>query len=302
MSAHLLPKTRSVYRLLVTITFMIVTLSFLLIGSIFYWKVLTPIEADLFAEAHKQMHYNLEMRLESKKESVISIAQGVARQKLVVDALLTNDKEKAFEAIASIGSDYAKVTQHRNTRSQVINAEGMIIARSWDKNFSGGKAPHPLVKKVFESQWAQASFGVGEAGVGIVGFAPVIHQDQVIGLVSITQGIGSVVRLIQADNIDWVMVIHKPSLVARTEGKLPKAYHEYPMLSNEVMLASKNYFTQTAVDFVQRNLLSRFDFDPKTAKSVFVVVEGRLVGIYPIIDEAGKVIGQHILSQPVALI
>lgn len=61
------PKTRSVYRLIVTITFVVVLVSSLLIGSIFYWKVLTPIEAEVFAEANKQMRYNLDMRLESKK-------------------------------------------------------------------------------------------------------------------------------------------------------------------------------------------------------------------------------------------
>lgn len=294
------PKTRSVYRLIVTITFVVVLVSSLLIGSIFYWKVLTPIEAEVFAEANKQMRYNLDMRLESKKDSVISIAQSIARQKLLVEGLLTQDKGKAFEAIESIDADYAKVTQYKTIRSQVINAEGVIIARSWDRNFSGAKAPHPLAKKVFESQWAEASFGAGEAGVGIVGFAPVMHQDQAIGLVSITQGIGSVVRLIQADNIDWVMVVHKPSLVARTEGKLPKAYQDYPMLSDDIMLASKDRFTESAVDFVKRNLLTRFNFDPRSTKPEFFLSDGRLVGIYPIIDEAGRVIGQHVLSQPSA--
>lgn len=293
-------KTRSVYRLIVTITFVMVMVSSLLIGGIFYWKVLTPIQSEMFAEANKQMRYNLDMRLEAKKDSVISIAQSIARQKLLVDGLLTNDKDKAFEAIESISGDYAKVTQYKNIRAQAINAEGMIIARSWDKNFSGAKAPHPLAKKVFESQWAEANFGAGEAGVGIVGFAPVMHQDQAIGLVSITQGVGSVVRLMQTDGIDWVMVVHKPSLVARTEGALPKAYKDYPMLNDEVMLAGNERFTESAVEFVKRNLLSRFDFNPRTAKSEFLLVDGRLVGIYPIIDEAGKVIGQHILSQPAA--
>ena len=99
------PKTRSVYRLIVTITFVVVLVSSLLIGSIFYWKVLTPIEAEVFAEANKQMRYNLDMRLESKKDSVISIAQSIARQKLLVEGLLTQDKGKAFEAIESIDAD-----------------------------------------------------------------------------------------------------------------------------------------------------------------------------------------------------
>lgn len=300
MPVRVLPKTRSVYRLLVTITLIIVTLSSLLIGSIFYWKVLTPIESDAFAEANKQMRYNLDMRIQSKEDSVVSIAQSIARQKLLVDGLVNEDKGMLLQAIQTIDTDYAKVTQYKNIRSQVINAQGVIVARSWDASFGGVKAPHPLIQKVFKTLWAEAKFGAGEAGVGVVGFSPVMRHNEVVGLVSVTQGVGSIVRVMQADGIDWVMVVHQPSLVSRTQGKLPLAYKDYPLMKPDVLLAHSSHFTPSAVEFVKQYVIDRLSFDPKMAQAEVFVAEGRLVATYPIIDEAGLVIGQHILSQPAA--
>lgn len=300
MPSRVLPKTRSVYRLLVSITVAIVMLSFLLIGSIFYWKVLTPIEVEVFAEATRQMRYNLDMRLESKVDSVVSIAQSLARQKMLVEGLRDQNRDQLLEAIQSIGTDYAKVTQYKSIRSQVMNAEGVILARSWDANYQGVKAPHPLVRKVLETHFAEAKFGAGEAGVGVVGFAPVMDNDRILGLVSVTQGIGSVVRLLQADGIDWVMVVHKPSLVSRTNGQLPNAYKNYPLLNDDILLAHNEHFSPTAAEFVKQQLLPRFSFDPQIVRPQSFVENGRLVAIYPVIDEAGLVIGQHVLSQPAA--
>ncbi len=297
MHNRVLPKARSVYRVLVGITIGIVTFSSLLIAIIFYQHILLPIQQELLDEANEEMRVVLEMRLGAKDDSVISVAAGLARSERVINSLLTQDKTMSYEAIASIGADYAKITQYRNIRAQIITPELVIQARSWDKDFKGAKAPHPLARKVLETRLAEASFGVGEAGVGVVGFAPVFHQNQLLGLVSVTQGVGSVVRGLQENNIEWVMVVHKPNLVSRTNGILPPAYHDYPMLSDEIMLASKQFFQPSSVEFVRNELMSHFDFNPETTKPLSFVRHNKLVGIYPIIDEAGLVIGQHMVSQ-----
>lgn len=293
----LLTKPRSIYRLLVVSALTIVGLGSLFIGVIFYVKVLTPIQSEILSEAHRQAQFNLNMRLESKKDSVVSIAQSLSRQNDVVDALLTADQTKAFKAISSIQADYAGSTQYKTVRAQLIDSHKTILARSWDKDFNGGKAPHPLVEKVLQNKFTEASFGAGEAGVGFVGVAPVLHQQQLIGLVSITQGLGSVVQRLKQDHIDWVMVVSETNLAARTAGKLPKAYNNYPRISPEIILASENKFEPEAVAFVQQNLLTSFSFNSQLSKASYKLVQDRLVSIIPIYDEAGRIIGQHVLMQ-----
>lgn len=297
MPHRVLPKARSVYRVLVGITIGIVSLSSLLIGIIFYQHILLPIQNELLDEASEEMRVILEMRLGAKDDSVVSVAAGLARSERVINGLVSQDRAVMYEAIASVGSDYAKITQYKNIRVQIITPDLMIQARSWDKDFKGATAPHPLARKTLQTLWADASFGVGEAGVGVVGFAPIFQQDKLLGLVSVTQGVGSVVRSLQENNIEWVMVVHKPSLVARTEGKLPPVYRDYPMLTDDIMLASKEFFKPSSVDFVRNELLDNFDFNPETTKPLSFLHQNRLVGILPIIDEAGRVIGQHIVSQ-----
>ncbi len=283
----------SIFKVLIVATLVAATISILALSYFFYRNMIAPIQEKVFAESATLMHQELKSLLQAKEDSVVSVAVGLARDQRVIDGLANSNREPLISAIKDIGDDYARMTQYKKMRAQVIDREQTIVARSWDVNFQGQKAPHPLGKKVSETQRAEASFGVGNAGVGVVGFAPVFSNQQFVGLVSITQGIGSLVRNLKAKDVDWVMLLHRPTLVSRTNGKLPDAYQKHPEIAPDTLLAHPTLFSPEAVEYVNKHLIPL----QSSLNNTQFVADGKFVSVQWIYDEAGFLVGDHILIQ-----
>ena len=288
-------RKRSVFQLIIMLSVLVTTLSLGLISIIFYQNTIVPIKEKVFKDQSIILQKELQLRLIAKEDSVVSMVASLARDARIIEGLSATpvQRDPLMAAIASIRTDYANISQYKNIRAQVIGPDQVILTRSWDINFQGEKAPHPLVKTVMNTLQASASFGVGNAGVGVIGFAPVLQAQKLLGLVSITQNIGSVIKGLKEIGIDWVMLVYTPNLVARTNGKLPAAYKDHPIVSDDLMLAHPTLFDADAIDFVKANAL----WGDAQSSEFFQLVDGNLVFSFPVLDESNKVIGRHILSQ-----
>jgi len=288
-------RKRSVFQLIIMLSVLVTTLSLGLISIIFDHNTILPIKEKVFKDQSVILKKELQLRLVAKEDSVTSMAASLARDARIIDGLSATppQRELLISAISTIRDDYANISPYKNIRAQVIGADQIILARSWDLNFQGEKAPHPLVKSVLENLQAAASFGVGNAGVGVIGFAPVLQDKNLLGMVSITQNIGSVIKGLKEIGIDWVMLVYTPNLVSRTNGKLPSSYKEHPIISDDLILANPTLFNSDAVDFVKQNAL----WGDAQAAEFFQLVDGRFVFSFPVFDESNKVIGRHVLSQ-----
>jgi signal transduction histidine kinase len=289
-------KKQSIFKVLIASTLVATLVSVSILSLIFYHNMIAPIQNKIFSETADLMHKELQSHLMAKEDSVVSVAVGLSRDQRIVYGLLNHDRDLLVNAVKNIGADYAKASQYKLIRAQVIDQDQIILARSWDVNFHGQKAPHPLAKKVKETQQSAASFGVGNAGVGVIGFAPVFSENQFLGLVSITQNIGSVIRSLKHQQIDWVMLVHKPTLVARTDGKLPESYQKHPVLGDDTLLAHPTLFLPEAVDQVKTHVLS---LKAATGNTAFVV-DDLFITVKWIYDESGQLVGQHVLMQDAA--
>lgn len=132
------------------------------------------------------------------------MAAALARDDRIKAGLLNANRQQLVDVISDIQTDFAQISTYRGVRAQILDADRVILARSWDPAFFGEKGPHPLGPHVLEQKYAQGRFGVGNAGPGIIGFAPVMNGNDVMGLVSVTQGISSVVRVTRSDEIGEV--------------------------------------------------------------------------------------------------
>jgi len=293
MSLNAFQVRHSVFKVLIATTLVAVLISLLVLFYVFYHNMLAPIQEKVFSESATLMYQELQSRLLAKEDSVISVAVGLSRDQRIVEGLSNSDRAPLVAAIKDIGADYARSSQYKLIRAQVIDQNQIIVARSWDVDFHGQKAPHPLAKQVKETQHAAASFGVGNAGVGVIGFAPVFNEQSFVGMVSITQNIGSVIRNLKEQNMDWVMLVHRPTLVARTNGKLPEAYQKHPLISSDTLLAHPSLFSPESVERVKQHVLP---LQATLGKTQFVV-DGHFIAVKWIYDEAGHLVGQHVLMQ-----
>ncbi|NIC40206.1 response regulator [Aquabacterium sp. A08] len=254
-----------------------------------YRTVMVPERQHRYQIAADLAVLALEQRLRAKEDSVVSMAAALARDPRVRTGLRQRDRAPLLAAIGDIRDDYAAITDYRGVRAQVIDAERTILARSWDPGYSGGKAPHPLAAAVAAQRLSQASFGVGNAGLGVIGFAPVLDGERLLGLVSVTQGVGSVVRALKDERVDWLMVVDEAALAERHGGQLPASFAANPVLQPGHRLAHAEWFEAADAAWLARHWAA------VTARSEPGIVDNRLVVVREVRDEAQVRIGRQFL-------
>ncbi|MBY0463594.1 MAG: response regulator, partial [Burkholderiales bacterium] len=259
------------------------------ISSVVHFAIIQPQARQELDNAANLAIQDLKLRLESKQDSAISMAAALARDERVRKALLTGDREFAVSAVRNIREDYASTTPYQSISAQVINADRVIQARSWDLAFFGEKAPHPLGAVVLEKNKTMARFGFGNAGTGIIAFAPVQANQQTIGLVSITQGVLSVVSDLQAKGIDWVMVVDEKGLASRNNNQLPGAYKNAAVIQPGHLLSHPTWFDAAAVTW------TRDHWSQLLATQGPLQIDDRIAVVVPVKDESQALVGRHIL-------
>ena len=285
---------KSLYTAMLIRALILTAISVGLIALGLYQAVMLPEERDQKMTAAELAIKGLELRLGSKEDSVITMAAALARDDRIKDGLLNGNREQLVEVISDIQADYSQISTYRGVRAQVLDTDRIILARSWDPAFFGDKGPHPLGPQVLGQKFAQARFGVGNAGPGIIGFAPVMNGNDVIGLVSVTQGISSVVRELKRRDIDWVMVIDENSIVKRNQAPLPAVYRDNLVIAPGQRLAHPEWFETADVQWVSRH------WDQILALTAPEIIGDRLVVVRKVLDESDNLIGRHVLLSDAA--
>ncbi len=274
----------------------VITLSVVvLIGWGVYRAVIQPgtqVEMAVTADLARK---ELELRLKSKEDSVVSMAASIARDSRVRSGLQQRDRELLLQVIGTVTEDLARITPYKAVRSQIIDHDRIILARSWDPDFAGARAPNPLGDVAEQTRQTVARFSVGNAGPGIIGFAPVLDEGVLIGFVSLTQGVQSVVLALQEVGIDWVVVIDEAMLKQR-HGTLPTVFADAPRLDGGFLLGQAGWQDEALASFVGQHLPALLQHgEPQ-------ILDGRLAVTMPLQDDGNQVIGRHILlldAQPV---
>ena len=286
---HTLGPQRTLFRAMLLRALLVTLLSVVGISWVVHQAIIAPQARQELDNAANLAVQELRLRLESKQDSAVSMAAALARDERVRQALLTGDRAPAVAAVKGIREDYAFTTAYQSISAQVIDANRIIRARSWDLNFFGEKAPHPLGAVVLEKNKAMARFGFGNAGTGIIAFAPVVADQQTIGLVSITQGVLSVVSDLQAKGIDWVMVVDEQGLAARNNNQLPGTYKNAQVIQPGHLLSHPTWFDASAVSW------TRDHWAQLLSAHAPLQIEDRIAVVVPVKDEMLALVGRHIL-------
>ncbi|KAA0874650.1 ATP-binding protein [Nitrincola tapanii] len=282
--------TTSIFRSLIlsAVFASLVILSFLIV--IMYQTTVAPLDQQASAEAMVVAEKELSLRLLSKEDSVLSVAASLARDPRVREGLRHQDHALAFSALNNLTEDYAAITPYQGIRAQVIRADTLILARSWDPDFQGQPAPHPLVKVALSERRSVASFGIGNAGVGIIGFAPVIEEGELLGLISVTQGVYSVVKSLREAGLEWTLLVDIAGLEQRFSGQIPPVYHANKRYGNDYLLAHETWFDLAHADRVIARM-----HPPSTTPQAYLI-DNEIQFDLPVYDDSGQLIGRHLLT------
>ncbi len=282
-------RRHSLYLSLLTRAVWVTLASGALAAWVLYMGVLVPEEAHLLRVMADKALSSLELRLKAKEEATAAIAVSVARHDNVRNGLLQKDIEALNSVISNLRQDYADLTNYQTVEAQVMDPTRRILARSWAPVGPDEFGIHPLIDQMLAYREARASFGVGRAGVGVIGFSPVLHQGQLVGMVSVTKGVGSIVRDLKELSVDWVLVLEDAAIQARFSGQLPPAFQGNPVVREGHSLAHTQWFEVADVDWVKQH------WDDIAAAIEPRLVGDRVVVTQPVKDEAGVVIAHHVL-------
>lgn len=283
-------KKTSIFRSLILSATLATLVVLALLLLVMYQGTLRPFERLAKDEALALAEKEVALRLNGKIDAVISIATSLARDPRVIAGLQQNSHPQAFAALLTLRDDFAAATDYRSVFAQVITDEKIILARSWQPNFTGGKAPHPMVAETLRSGKANASFSIGNAGAGIIGFAPVRVDGQIIGVISVTQGLGSVVRSLKNEGMDWTLLLSIDTLLKFFNSNLPASFNSSPAFDDQFLLAHDQWFDQPAADWIKQHRQPVADHE-----NLITRVGEEVLFDMPIYDSAGQWIGRSLL-------
>ena len=229
---------------------------------------------------------SLNNRLETKFDVGVTNAVTVARDPLLIEAMRYNDKELAKEVVDSVRKGYGDYTNYQGIHVHLFDRQGRAFFDSASRPAASDAASQGGVRIVLRERRTHAAFERDANGnVLIRAFAPLVHNDEVIGVAELTQGVGSISRDFAGEDVRYLMLLDRSHLRS-----------EHPASSftrvGDYVVANPRWFTDEVVDFAQAVNLSA------------ALEQGRILDnrwfatVLPIEDEGGRVLALHVLGLP----
>ncbi|SFR54526.1 methyl-accepting chemotaxis protein [Thiomicrospira sp. ALE5] len=232
---------------------------------------------------------HVEKAIDLKVQSGVLGATAFSMQPNLIDALYMEERENLLDFFAGIRDDFRSKSNFNNIATILFSADGRMLIRSWDLETYGQDATNsPIIQQVMAEQMSTASLAVGARGVGVVAVAPVMDDGEMLGMVSVLQGLASTVSDFNRMDTDWVLLIDQRYIETYFPGFGVVANNK--QIGDHHILANNNWFPDDAVAILERH------FKPVEGEQEQVfLADGKVIMDLPAFDERGEVMGRHIL-------
>ncbi|WP_052501463.1 methyl-accepting chemotaxis protein [Thiomicrospira microaerophila] len=271
----------------------ILLVSIALLGSIFYNTQIKPIVEK---ELHEEMllaEQQIQNQIAFKSLSVTDIAATAAMMPELQQALAgVADRLPAQTRLSEVQKHFANITDYRNIRIQLYDPEGRSFMRSWAPERFGDMHLDRIRDRALETRKTLGDISVhkNDFGIGVTGYAPVFYQGQLVGVISASGGVGSVVRDLKALNNEWVMVIDQSFYGQR----IPPTLANNTPFTNGYLLAHNSWFDNQSIDNLRQHLPELAQGEER--KSYFV--GDSIIIDLPAYNPAGEIRGRHLMIKP----
>ncbi len=257
----------------------------LLLAFIYVTYLRTALETDTLERRAQIMADTLGNRLETKFDVGLTNAALLAGNPELIDALVHHLPSVADTVISQARQQYGRHTNYQGIQVHILNHEGQPFAAS---------AQRP-------TQQASDSEGIGKALSGnphaaferdangnvlIRAFMPVLHEDRVIGVVELTQGVGSISRDYAQENTHYLMLLNRELLTEQQP-----AWNNHRL--GRFVVANNNWFTEDVVNFARQTPL-----DNLLNGQAYLLGEQHFMLAIPVTDAQGRLLAVHLLGMP----
>ena len=219
-----------------------------------------------------------------KDVGIISVVELANNHELQV-ALKNKDRQGVHDIIASLAKAFKANTNYQGMNIHVTTPDLRSFSRSWDsKKFGDDLSMLQNYVLAAQTKKAVASWAVQQSGFVLAAIAPVITPEgEFLGLINLSQGVGSVSRDFEKENINYVQLL---------DASIASAH---PVLSKmekigDFVLSNDKWFSDTVKQFAKK-----IDFKALFEQG-YLLDETFFIVSVPVLDVNNQRVGYHILG------
>ena len=241
-------------------------------------------------EEHQERDYlamKIKDELHVKNDVGIIAAVELSEMEELQVALINKDRQSAHSIIKKMADSFKNKTNYQGIRIHVTTADLKSFSRSWDaKKFGDDLSMLSNYTTAASSKKVQSSWALQHSGFVLATVAPIVTaQGEFLGLVNLSQGVGSVSRDFEKEGVKYIQVLD--ASVASSHPVLSKM----EKVGNYFMSNDK-WFSDDVKKFAKSlNLEELIKKELLFAGDCFVVA-------LPVLDNNQQRVGYNILGVP----
>lgn len=229
------------------------------------------------------------MLINSKVDNSLSTVQGIVSANPTLGQLfLDGDHTGLYNIATRVSADFKATTDYKNLTFVAFDRENRIFMRSFatqpDKAV-GKKAPRDFSSILTGQEVNSAQIDLSGVGLFITASVPVHATDlgsEVVGVLDIRSGLGSVVREMRTEDAYFLTVLNDKALQRWAKGAENPKFGSYYLAHNRWYDDSAHWYENINFD----NLVEQ----------PFSIHNGKAIASAPLISGDGDIIGYHLIG------
>lgn len=251
--------------------------------AVTFWYLEKKVTSQTLERLSDQLSLALDNQLEKERSTALRYALILSQNEALIDALEQEDEDKGFKILSEV-MESIQVHTDALIRAQVITADYVIFARSWDNSYAGMPLDfhRPDLLYFQNHKKPRSAIEVGRK-LGIKATVPAYYSEKMIGFVEVVSFFESTEEYFARLGIDLYILMEDRFFETAV------FMQENPAIGKEYILANSKY-TQSDL-----KLLEGVDF--KTLRHARVLYSGGKYLIYePMKNGEGETIGAFVFS------
>ncbi|MEE4136862.1 MAG: methyl-accepting chemotaxis protein, partial [Desulforhopalus sp.] len=236
------------------------------------------------------MDHSLEKQVDAQIFGKLNIlttnVASLARNPLVIAAFTENDPQYCADLLKTLLADF-EVVDFKGTRFDLTRTDKTVFLRSYSDKRNDDVSSRPMIGQVIAEKRLLSGVEVGNNGLGLKALAPVLNQEkQLVGIVEMTLGVGSISRQMQAEKAFYILLVDKQAVDAGV-------YREQVSdveVGGKYLTAHRNWFDEETLKFARSA-----DF-PRLIGDGYQLNDGYALGYADAIDSSGQKYGIHLFG------
>jgi len=239
------------------------------------------------AQEHAYLAMKIKDELRIKSDVGIIATVALAETEELQLALINKDRQSTHAIIQKMADSFKNKTNYQGIRIHVTTPDLKSFSRSWDaKKFGDDLSMLPNYVAAANTKKIQSSWAVQHSGFVLATVAPIVTaQGEFLGLVNLSQGVGSVSRDFEKEGVKFIQLID--ASIASNHPVLTKMEKV-----GEYAMSNDKWFTPEVKAFAKSLNLTELIKKERLFTDTYFVVS------LPVIDNDGKRVGYNILGVP----